>query len=276
MQKVVNISNGFDFANNKKLSLIAGPCQMESRDHAFKIAESLKNTCEKLGINLVFKTSFDKANRTSLSGKRGIGLAKATEVFYELKDKLKLPLLTDIHKEEHTKELKGVVDIMQIPAFLCRQTDLLEAAANAGAIVNVKKGQFLAPQDVINIVKKLEHFGCNKILLTERGTSFGYNNLIVDMRGLEVMKNQSLYPIIFDATHSTQSPGGLGGASGGDRDMAFVLARSAVAVGIAGIFAEVHDDPDNAPSDGPCMIKLNDFEGFLKTALSIDNIIKNN
>jgi len=274
MQKIVKVKN-LEFANNKKLCLIAGPCQMESRDHAFKIAESLKNICQKIGVDLVFKSSFDKANRTSVSGKRGIGLAKASEVFNELKTQLNLPIITDIHKEEHAKELDGVVDMMQIPAFLCRQTDLLEAAAKTSAVINVKKGQFLAPQDAINIVKKLEHFGKTDILLTERGTSFGYNNLVVDMRGMEVMKNQTLYPVIFDATHSTQAPSGLGGASGGDRKMAFVLAKAATAIGIAGIFAEVHDDPDNAPSDGPCMIKLDTFEGFLRDVMLIDAIIKN-
>ncbi len=274
MQKIVKVKN-LEFANNKKLCLIAGPCQMESRDHAFKIAQSLKNICQKLGIDLVFKSSFDKANRTSVSGKRGIGLAKAVEVFGELKTQLDLPIITDIHKEEQAKELNGVVDMMQIPAFLCRQTDLLEAAAKTSAVINVKKGQFLAPQDAVNIVKKLEHFGKTDILLTERGTSFGYNNLVVDMRGMEVMKNQTLYPVIFDATHSTQAPGGLGGASGGDRKMAFVLARAATAIGIAGIFAEVHEDPDNAPSDGPCMIKLDTFESFLKDITLIDAIIKN-
>ena len=264
----------FSISNSSKLFLIAGPCQMESRDHAMMMAENLTKMTQKLGINFVFKTSFDKANRTSIGGKRGIGLDASLKIFEEIKTTFKVPLLTDIHNEQHPKQLAGIVDILQVPAFLCRQTDILEAAAKSGAIVNVKKGQFLAPQDAKNIVQKLEHFGNSKILLTERGSSFGYNNLVVDMRGLEIMKNTTKYPVIMDATHATQSPGGLGASSGGDRDMAFVLAKAAVSVGIAGVFAEVHNDPDNAPSDGPCMIKLNTFETFLTQIKAIDDLVK--
>jgi 2-dehydro-3-deoxyphosphooctonate aldolase (KDO 8-P synthase) len=270
--KSIQISN-FSASNSSKLFIVAGPCQMESRDHSMMMAEKLTILTQKLGINFVFKTSFDKANRTSISGKRGLGLDGALKVFEEVKTTFKVPLLTDIHNETQPKQLAGIVDILQVPAFLCRQTDILQAAAESGAIVNVKKGQFLAPSDAKNIVQKLEHFNNHKILLTERGSSFGYNNLVVDMRGLEVMK-QTGYPVILDATHATQSPGGLGSSSGGDRNMAFVLARAAVAVGIAGVFAEVHNDPDNAPSDGPCMIKLDTFETFLKQIIAIDEVVK--
>jgi len=274
MMKSVSIGKYFDVSNSKKMFLIAGPCQMESRDHAMMMAENLVKMAEKFKINFVFKSSFDKANRTSIKGKRGIGLDGALKVFEEIKTTFKVPLLTDIHNETQPSQLAGIVDILQVPAFLCRQTDILEAVAKTGAIVNVKKGQFLAPQDAKNITEKLEHFGNSNILLTERGSTFGYNNLVVDMRGLEVMKQSTKYPVILDATHSTQAPGGLGSSSGGDRNMAFVLAKAAVATGIAGVFAEVHNDPDNAPSDGPCMIKLNTFETFLKQITEIDNLVK--
>ena len=274
--KDIVINNFFPISNDKKIFVIAGPCQMESRDHILMIAEKILKITQKLNINLIFKTSFDKANRTSINGKRGIGLDLSLKIFEEIKKTFNVPLLTDIHNEKQPEQLSKIVDILQVPAFLCRQTDILEAVAKSGAIVNVKKGQFLSPNDVKGICEKLEHFNNNKILLTERGTTFGYNNLVVDMRGLEIMKNLTRYPIIFDATHSTQAPGGLGNSSGGNRDMAFILARAAVSVGISGVFAEVHNDPDNAPSDGPCMLKLETFERFLKQIILIDDVVKNN
>jgi 2-dehydro-3-deoxyphosphooctonate aldolase (KDO 8-P synthase) len=261
------------FSNHGPLSLIAGPCQMESHDHAFMMAESLKTICEKLGISLIYKSSFDKANRTSINGKRGIGLEKSLAIFADIKTKLGLCVLTDVHEIHQCAELAPVIDILQIPAFLCRQTDLLVAAAQTGCVVNVKKGQFLAPWDMKNVVQKLLDSGNPNIMLTERGASFGYNNLVSDMRSLPIMA-QTGAPVIFDATHSVQQPGGQGASTGGDRTMVPVLARAAVAVGVAGVFVETHQDPDNAPSDGPNMMHLKDMESFLTKLMALDKVTK--
>lgn len=261
------------FSNTAKLSLIAGPCQMESRDHAFMVAGVLKELCSKLGIGLVYKSSFDKANRTSLSGKRGIGLEKALEVFEDLKKEYGFPVLTDIHTEEQCAIVSKTVDILQIPAFLSRQTDLLVAAAKTGRVVNVKKGQFLAPWDMKNVLAKLNESGNPNILLCERGASFGYNTLVSDMRSLPIMAAMGA-PVIFDATHSVQQPGGQGGSTGGDRRFVETLARAAVAVGVAGVFVETHEDPDNAPSDGPNMVYLKDMPRLLEKLLAFDAIAK--
>lgn len=260
-------------SNNKSFALIAGPCQMESRDHAMMVAEKLADICGRLNIGLIFKTSFDKANRTSATAQRGIGLDGATPVFEEIRNTFDCPVLTDVHDAEQATGMGEVVDILQIPAFLCRQTDLLKAAADTGKIINVKKGQFLAPWDAKNIVEKLDHFGNEKIMLTERGASFGYNTLVSDMRSLPIMASTGC-PVVFDATHSVQQPGGLGGASGGQREFVPVLARAAVAVGVAALFMETHEDPDNAPSDGPCMMRLDEMEETLKRLQEIDLIIK--
>ncbi|GES51696.1 2-dehydro-3-deoxyphosphooctonate aldolase [Rhizobium sp. NBRC 114257] len=261
------------FSNTAKLSLIAGPCQMESRDHAFMVAGVLKELCGKLGIGLVYKSSFDKANRTSLSGKRGIGLEKALEVFEDLKKEYGFPVLTDIHTEEQCAIVSKTVDILQIPAFLSRQTDLLVAAAKTGRVVNVKKGQFLAPWDMKNVLAKLNDSGNPNILLCERGASFGYNTLVSDMRSLPIMAAMGA-PVIFDATHSVQQPGGQGGSTGGDRRFVETLARAAVAVGVAGLFVETHEDPDNAPSDGPNMVYLKDMPRLLEKLLAFDAVAK--
>jgi 2-dehydro-3-deoxyphosphooctonate aldolase (KDO 8-P synthase) len=261
------------FANTAPIVLIAGPCQMESRDHAFMMAESLKELCTTLGIGLVYKSSFDKANRTSLAGKRGVGLDKSLAVFSDIRTKLGLPVLTDVHEISQCATLAPVIDILQIPAFLSRQTDLLVAAARTGKIVNVKKGQFLAPWDMKNIVTKITESGNPNVMLTERGASFGYNTLVSDMRALPIMAETGA-PVIFDATHSVQQPGGQGTSSGGDRRMVPVLARAAVAVGVAGVFIETHEDPDNAPSDGPNMVPLKELESVLKKLLAIDKLIK--
>ncbi|MBW9117487.1 3-deoxy-8-phosphooctulonate synthase [Rhizobium cauense] len=261
------------FSNTGKLSLIAGPCQMESRDHAFMVAGVLKELCDKLGLGLVYKSSFDKANRTSLAAQRGIGLEKALEVFSDLKAEYGFPVLTDIHTEEQCAEVATVVDILQIPAFLSRQTDLLVAAANTGRTINVKKGQFLAPWDMRNVLNKLNSSGNPNILLCERGASFGYNTLVSDMRSLPIMAAMGA-PVIFDATHSVQQPGGQGGSSGGQREFVETLARAAVAVGVAGVFVETHEDPDNAPSDGPNMVYLKDMPRLLERLLAFDAIAK--
>ncbi|MCW8915777.1 MAG: 3-deoxy-8-phosphooctulonate synthase [Magnetovibrio sp.] len=262
------------FGNDRPLALIAGPCQMESREHAMEMAAALKELTDKLGIGFVFKSSFDKANRTSLGGKRGLGLKKALDVFGEIKDKYDVALITDVHEKEQCQPVSEVVDMLQIPAFLCRQTDLLVAAADTGAVVNIKKGQFLAPWDMKNVVSKVVESGNDKVLITERGTSFGYNTLVTDMRGLPQMAHDSGCPIIFDATHSVQQPGGQGGSSGGDRRFAPVLARAAVSLGIAGVFIETHDDPDNAASDGPNMIPLRDLPDVLETLMAFDKVAK--
>jgi len=272
--KNIKIGN-VTFANNLPFVLIAGPCQMESRDHAMMMAERLVKITDDLKIPFIYKTSFDKANRTSISGKRGIGLEKSLAVFEEIKKTFACPVLTDIHNEEQCKQMGEIVDILQIPAFLCRQTDLLIAAAATGKIINVKKGQFLAPWDMKNVVNKLEQAGNPQILLTERGVCFGYNTLVTDFRALPIMAETG-YPVIFDATHSVQQPGGQGGSSGGERRFVPYLARAAVAVGVAGLFIETHQDPDNAPSDGPNMIKLDELAGLLKSFKDIDDLLKNN
>ncbi|MGL4488628.1 MAG: 3-deoxy-8-phosphooctulonate synthase [Rhizobiaceae bacterium] len=261
------------FGNHLPLSLIAGPCQLESRDHAFMMAGALKEMSEKLGIGLVYKTSYDKANRTSIGGKRGLGLDKSLEIFADIKRTFGLPVLTDVHTEEHCRIAGEVVDVLQIPAFLSRQTDLLIAAAKTGKVVNVKKGQFLAPWDMKNVMAKVLASGNSQVMLTERGASFGYNTLVSDMRSLPIMAETGA-PIIFDATHSVQQPGGQGTSSGGDRRYVETLARAAVAVGVAGVFIETHEDPDNAPSDGPNMIKLKDLPTLLERLMAFDRIAK--
>ncbi len=261
------------FSQSERLSLIAGPCQMESRDHAFMIAGKLVEITKALGIGLIYKSSFDKANRTSLSGKRGIGLEKAMEVFADLKAEYGFPVLTDIHTEEQCAEVAATVDILQIPAFLCRQTDLLVAAAKTGRVINVKKGQFLAPWDMKNVLAKFTESGNPNVLLCERGASFGYNTLVSDMRSLPIMAGLGA-PVVFDATHSVQQPGGQGGSSGGQREFVETLARAAVAVGVAGVFIETHEDPDHAPSDGPNMVHLTDMPRLLETLLAFDDIAK--
>lgn len=261
------------FGNALPLSLIAGPCQMESRDHAFMMAGRLKEICQKLGLGLVYKSSFDKANRTSLGGRRGMGLESSMAVFEAIGKELNLPVLTDVHENAQCAEVASVVDVLQIPAFLCRQTDLLIAAAKTGRVVNVKKGQFLAPWDMKNVLDKVVGSGNPNVLLTERGASFGYNTLVSDMRALPIMAETGA-PVIFDATHSVQQPGGQGSSSGGDRRMVPVLARAAVAVGVAGVFIETHQDPDNAPSDGPNMVPLDRLEALLIRLIAFDKIAK--
>ena len=261
------------FANDRPIALFAGPCQMESRAHALEMASALKEICARLGIGLVYKTSFDKANRTSLTGKRGIGLDGALPVFAEIRESLGLPVVTDVHEVAQCARLAEVVDVLQIPAFLCRQTDLLIAAAETGRAVKVKKGQFLAPWDMQNVVDKITGSGNPNVLVTERGSSFGYNTLVVDMRGLPIMARIGA-PVIFDATHAVQQPGGQGTASGGDRSFVPVLARAAVAVGVAGLFIETHQDPDHAPSDGPNMVPLKEFEALVRGLMAIDATVK--
>ncbi|WP_417425171.1 3-deoxy-8-phosphooctulonate synthase [Hoeflea sp.] len=261
------------FGNELPLTLIAGPCQMESREHAFEIAGQLKEICANLGIGLVYKSSFDKANRTSLSGKRGLGLDKALAVFADLQAEFGLPVITDVHTEEQCATVADVVDILQIPAFLCRQTDLLIAAARTGRVINVKKGQFLAPWDMKNVLAKINDSGNSNVLMTERGASFGYNTLVSDMRALPIMAAMGA-PVIFDATHSVQQPGGQGGSTGGQREFVETLARAAVAVGVAGVFIETHEDPDNAPSDGPNMVPLKDMPRLLDTLMAFDAVAK--
>ena len=273
MQNNIQLDNGV-FGNDKKLSLIAGPCVLESHSHAKKMVESLLDINSKLNLNFVYKTSFDKANRTSVDGVRGLGIDESLKIFSELKSEYKIKILTDVHTEEQCQLVAKHVDILQIPAFLCRQTDLLIAAAKTNIIINVKKGQFLAPWDMKNVVKKIEKSGNQKILVTERGTSFGYNTLISDMRSLDIMKEDLKYPIIFDATHSVQSPGGRGDKSGGDRRFVPTLAKAAVSTGIAGVFMETHDNPDEAPSDGPNMVNIKDLKSLIMKLLEIDNIVK--
>ena len=268
----VKCSN-FEIANNKPFTLIAGPCQLESEEHAVMISTELKKITTELGINLIYKTSFDKANRTSLKGKRGLGLDKSLPIFDKLRKDVGVPVLTDIHTAEQCSVVANHVDVLQIPAFLCRQTDLLIAASKTNKIINVKKGQFLAPWDMVNVTKKISDSGNKKILVTERGASFGYNTLVSDMRSLPIMAKNG-YPVIFDATHSVQQPGGQGESSGGQREFVEYLARAAVAVGVAGVFIETHQDPDNAPSDGPNMVPLNKLENLLKQLHDIDNLIK--
>ncbi len=269
---VVTVS-GVSFGNERPFVLIAGPCQMESRDHAFMMAGRLQEIATRLGLGLVYKTSFDKANRTSTSGRRGLGLEKSLAVFADLRSALQIPVLTDVHEIHQCAELSPVVDILQIPAFLCRQTDLLVAAAKTERVVNVKKGQFLAPWDMVNVVEKITGAGNPNVLLTERGASFGYNTLVSDMRAIPVMAKTGA-PVIFDATHSVQQPGGQGTSSGGERDMVPVLARAAVAVGIAGLFIETHENPEKAPSDSATMLPLDQMEPLLEKLLALDRLVK--
>ncbi len=261
------------FSNNAPLSIIAGPCQMESREHAFDMAGSIKEITDKLGIGFVYKSSFDKANRTSLSSKRGIGLEKAMDIFADLKHEFQIPVLTDVHTEEQCAMVADIVDVLQIPAFLCRQTDLLIAAAKTGRVINVKKGQFLAPWDMKNVLAKITESGNPNVMACERGVSFGYNTLVSDMRALPIMAAFGS-PVIFDATHSVQQPGGQGTSSGGQREFVETLARAAVAVGVAGVFLETHQDPDNAPSDGPNMVRLDNLSNLLETLMAFDRLAK--
>ena len=260
-------------ANDAPLMVFAGPCALESREHALEMASALKEIAGRLGIGLAYKSSFDKANRTSLSGKRGVGLEAALPVFAEIRDKLGLPVVTDVHEAQQCALLAEAVDVLQIPAFLCRQTDLLIAAAQTGCVVKIKKGQFLAPWDMKNAVAKVTASGNPNVLLTERGASFGYNTLVSDMRALPIMAETGC-PVIFDATHSVQQPGGQGTSSGGDRRFVPVLARAAVAVGVAGVFIETHQHPDKAPSDGPNMVPLREFEGLMRQLMAIDRVVK--
>jgi 2-dehydro-3-deoxyphosphooctonate aldolase (KDO 8-P synthase) len=262
------------FANDAPIAVLAGPCQLESRAHALEMAAALKEIAARLGIGLVYKTSFDKANRTSLTGKRGLGLEGALPIFAEIRETFGLPVVTDVHEAEQCARVAEVVDILQIPAFLCRQTDLLIAAARTGKVVKIKKGQFLAPWDMKNVLAKIVGSGNANVLLTERGVSFGYNTLVADMRSLPIMAETGA-PVIFDATHSVQQPGGQGTSSGGDRRYVPVLARAAVAVGVAGLFIETHENPDVAPSDGPNMVPLKDFEPLLRELQAIDRVVKN-
>jgi 2-dehydro-3-deoxyphosphooctonate aldolase (KDO 8-P synthase) len=260
--------------NHLPLALIAGPCQMESRAHALETASRLKEICGRLGIGLIYKTSYDKANRTSASAARGIGMAKALEVFAEIRESLGLPTLTDVHEAAQCAPVAEAVDVIQIPAFLCRQTDLLLAAAATGRAVNIKKGQFLAPWDMKNAAAKVTGAGNPNVLLTERGASFGYNTLVSDMRALPIMARDTGLPVVFDATHSVQQPGGQGTSSGGQREFVETLARAAVAVGVAAVFIETHEDPDRAPSDGPNMVPLDKFEALIGRLMAIDGLVK--
>ncbi len=262
-----------EIANDKKLSLIAGPCQLESRDHALEMASALKEIAARAGVGLIYKTSFDKANRTSANTQRGLGLALSAPIFAEIRESIGLPVLTDVHERAQCASVAEAVDVLQIPAFLCRQTDLLIAAAKTGRVINVKKGQFLAPWDMKNVIAKITGAGNPNVLVTERGVSFGYNTLVSDMRALPIMARFGA-PIVFDATHSVQQPGGQGDKSGGDREMVPYLARAAVAVGCAAVFLETHQDPDSAPSDGPNMLKLKDLPALLSELVEIDRIAK--
>jgi 2-dehydro-3-deoxyphosphooctonate aldolase (KDO 8-P synthase) len=262
------------FGNDLPISIIAGPCQLESRAHALEVASALKEIAARLGVGLVYKTSFDKANRTSASAARGMGLKQALPIFAEIRSSLGMPVLTDVHEVAQCAEVASAVDVLQIPAFLCRQTDLLIAAAATGKVVNVKKGQFLAPWDMANVVDKITKAGNPNVLVTERGASFGYNTLVSDMRALPILARTTGAPVIFDATHSVQQPGGKGTASGGEREFVSVLARAAVAVGVAGVFIETHPDPDHAPSDGPNMVPLGEFEALVQTLMAFDALAK--
>ena len=262
------------FGNSLPLSLIAGPCQLESRAHALEMASALKEIAARLKIGLIYKTSFDKANRTSGGSARGLGLEQSLPIFAEIREKLRLPVLTDVHDAAQCAEAAKAVDVLQIPAFLCRQTDLLVAAAQTGRVINVKKGQFLAPWDMKNVVAKITGEGNRNILVTERGASFGYNTLVSDMRALPILARTTGAPVIFDATHSVQQPGGQGTSSGGEREFVPVLARAAVAVGVAGVFIETHQDPDKAPSDGPNMIPLREMEALVTRLAQFDRLAK--
>lgn len=269
--KVGNLTIG----NDLPLTLLAGPCVMESRGHALEMSHALVEMTQKLGMGLIYKTSFDKANRTSLSGARGVGLKEALPVFAEIREKWKCPIVTDVHDALQCAPVAEVVDVLQIPAFLCRQTDLLLAAGNTGKTLNVKKGQFLAPWDMKNVIKKIEETGNKNIMLCERGVSFGYNTLVSDMRALPIMAELG-YPIVFDATHSVQQPGGQGASTGGQREFVPVLARAAISIGVAAVFMETHQDPDKAPSDGPNMVKLKDMPALLETLMAFDSLSKSN
>jgi len=274
MKNITVNCDGVKISNKEKICLIAGPCQLENEQHALDMAGKISEISKKYNIGFIYKTSFDKANRTSLKSKRGVGLEKSLPIFDKIKKQINVPVLTDIHNTEQCSIVADHVDVLQIPAFLCRQTDLLIAAAKTNKIINVKKGQFLAPWDMVNVTKKISESGNDKILVTERGASFGYNTLVSDMRSLPIMAKNG-YPVIFDATHSVQQPGGLGEKSGGQREFVEYLARAAVAVGVAGVFIETHQDPDNAPSDGPNMVPLDKLEDLLKQLSDIDNLIKN-
>ncbi|MFB0951787.1 MAG: 3-deoxy-8-phosphooctulonate synthase [Rhodospirillales bacterium] len=272
-QRTVNVGP-YSLSNVKPLTIIAGPCQLETREHALEMAGALKALGDKLNIRIIYKTSYDKANRTSVSGVRGIGLEDALPIFNEIRDVTGLPVLTDVHEAAHCAAVAEAVDVLQIPAFLCRQTDLLLAAGHTGKAINIKKGQFLAPWDMKNVVDKVMSTGNEAVTVTERGASFGYNTLVTDFRGLPTMKNMTGCPVVFDATHSVQQPGGQGSSSGGQREFAPVLARAAVSLGIAAVFMETHQDPDNAPSDGPNMIPINRLEGVLKDLIAFDTLAK--
>ena len=274
INKIVKCKN-FEISNNKKISLISGPCQLETEQHAMDMAGKIRDIAKKFDIGFVYKTSFDKANRTSLKGKRGAGLENSLPIFDKIRKELDIPVLTDVHNIEQCSIVSNHVDIIQIPAFLCRQTDLLIAAAKTNKIINVKKGQFLAPWDMVNVTKKISDSGNENILVTERGASFGYNTLVSDMRSIPIMSKNG-YPVIFDGTHSVQQPGGLGEKSGGQREFVEYLSRAATAVGIAGIFLETHQDPDNAPSDGPNMVPLKNLELLISQIVEIDSLIKKN
>jgi len=270
---VVNVGT-VKFGNDLPISIIAGPCQLESRQHALEVASALKEIAARLKIGLVYKTSFDKANRTSASAARGLGLEQSLPIFAEIRSSVGLPVLTDVHDAAQCADVAQAVDVLQIPAFLCRQTDLLLAAAATGKVINVKKGQFLAPWDMTNVVTKITSANNPNVLVTERGASFGYNTLVSDMRALPILARTTGAPVIFDATHSVQQPGGKGASSGGEREFVPVLARAAVAVGVAGLFIETHPDPDRAPSDGPNMVPLHQFEGLIRTLMAFDTVTK--
>lgn len=272
--RAVTVGN-LTFANDRPLTVIAGPCQLESREHALEMSQALVEITRKLGLGLVYKTSFDKANRTSASAARGLGMEKSLPIMAEIREKFGCPVLTDIHDASQCAPVAEAVDILQIPAFLCRQTDLLLAAGATGRAINVKKGQFLAPWDMKNVAAKIAATGNDKILLTERGVSFGYNTLVSDMRALPILA-QTGYPVVFDATHSVQQPGGQGTSSGGQREFVPVLARAAVSIGVAAVFIETHQDPDHAPSDGPNMVPLNKLEALLTTLVALDRVAKAN
>ena len=269
----VNCGN-IEISNNNKICIIAGPCQLETEQHAMDMAGKIQEITKKFGLGFIYKTSFDKANRTSLKGKRGAGLEASLPIFDKIKKELNVPILTDIHNIDQCSEVAGHVDVLQIPAFLCRQTDLLIAAAKTNKIINVKKGQFLAPWDMVNVTKKISDSGNTNILVTERGASFGYNALVSDMRSIPIMSKNG-YPVVFDATHSVQQPGGMGDKSGGQREFVEYLARAAVAVGVAAVFIETHPDPDNAPSDGPNMLPISKLSSLLKQLIQIDKLVKN-
>lgn len=273
IKSLINI-HGTPVDNHLPFVLIAGPCQIESRDHAHYTAAAINEICKELDIKLIYKSSYDKANRSSINSKRGVGIEQGLEILQEIKEEYNVPILTDVHETWQVDQVRHVADVIQIPAFLCRQTDLLLACGNSGRTVNVKKGQFLAPYDMKNVAAKIASTGNENVMLCERGTTFGYNNLVVDFRGLEIMKNTD-YPVIFDATHSVQHPGGNGESSGGDRRMVYPLAKAACAIGVAGLFMEMHDDPDNAPSDGSNMIHIRDARSILTDLRKIDQLVKN-